>query len=131
MTHRIVLEGEVLIIEVEGVWDLPAATAAQAEAGALARERGLTRVLVDLVRAIPEVDAIGVIEFTPTHMKAFPPGTRHALVVPGPFSDDPELRFTETVAENRCLFMRSFPDRAGAFVWLREEGPMRSPRPAP
>ncbi len=121
MTCRISVEDRILYIDVTDTWDHAQALAAQAEAGALAKERGLARLLIDLSRANILQSAVDVFNFTPTHARAFPIGMRHAVVASGEFATGADAQFGETVAANSCVSMRVFSSRQEARAWLESE----------
>lgn len=122
MTCRISVEHGILLIDVTGMWGHAQAVAAQAEAGRLAREQGITRLMIDLTRAIIVQSTVDVFNFTPTHARAFPPGMRHAVVASDEFVLSADAQFGETVAANSCVAMRIFSSRLDARAWLEGEG---------
>jgi len=76
------------------------------------------RILVDATCSNPKLSDLENYEFTSEHESHFPRGVRIALVVR---SDQLEnLRFAETVAQNRGVRMVLFSDRIQALNWLLE-----------
>jgi len=120
MSYRVTVVDDVVVLEVEGEWDYPIALAAQGEVGAIAREQGLVKILVDLSRCALLPSAADVYEFTKSHFAAFPHQARHAVVVSGEGLRDANVRFSETVAANFGVTLRLFAARDEAFDWLRQ-----------
>lgn len=111
--------GAVAKLVVFGQWGLAEALAAQSETGELVRDEELVGVLVDLREAEVVGPMLGFFEVTAGHATTFPPGTRHAVVVNESISEQ-EWDFADTVATNRCVFMRRFDDPETALAWLLE-----------
>ncbi len=76
------------------------------------------RILVDATRINLSLSDMENFEFTSEHRSRFPLGVRIALV--GRPDQSENLRFAETVAQNRGVIMNLFLDRAQALNWLLE-----------
>jgi hypothetical protein len=101
---------------------LEEARAAQDEAAALLRAKGLRGVLLDLCAAEPaERDStLYIFELAVSAAERLPPGTRIAAVVRPQRLKAPLSRFAEDATANRGLALAWFTEHEPALAWLAQ-----------
>jgi len=107
-----------LVLRVVGEWSIAVAEEARADAVDKLRGTSVTDILVDLRRAVLKASFIDIFEFTVGHAKAFPPGTRHAVILDPGSPSSADAKAAEDAAYNRGIRMRVFADEACARAWL-------------
>lgn len=129
MTAEINFRDDILEVTVPEVWPRSEALRVQAEAARLLETLGCRRILVDCRRLrATRLKTADTFELTAAHATAFPPGTRHAVVVAAADRNATVVEFAEVVAGNRGIVMRTFDDLEPARRWLRDpRDPERRP----
>ncbi|MCP4675092.1 MAG: hypothetical protein GY854_06225 [Deltaproteobacteria bacterium] len=109
---------KILVLRFVGHVTFDIGIAARDEASALAREKGLQNVVIDLMQAEVAGTTMEFYEFVNSDMETWPQGTRYAFVFKPENWDPNDARFSENVAVNRGLDRRSFPSVEEAIAWL-------------
>ncbi len=102
-------------------WDevaVAGGTAAREEAATIVREKGLERLLVDLLQAEVLGTTMELYEFVQSDLEVWPLGIRYAFVSQPMNWDPDDVTFSENVAVNRGLDRKSFTSRDEAIDWL-------------
>ena len=111
-------EGSLVIVRVSGRWarkDVDGVQVALAERHA---RQPICAVLVDLSNAQIEGTTMDLYETTLAAGDLFPHDLKQAIIAPNHVFPPKDFQFSETVAANRAIPMRMFPDEASARRWL-------------
>lgn len=117
------IEDGVVVIRPADMWTPAQARAQQAEAARILGANGIRSVLVDMRGIHHGFSTLDIHEFNTRHREAFPPGTRHAVVVSGATIPPADARFAENVAVNRGVSLKVFTDIDEALRWLHRPRP--------
>lgn len=105
-----------IVVTHRGEISLAESRAAQAAVLALAVERGVSRVLIDVTGITNDFSAVEIFVVSSGLERPELPRLRGALLARS--DQEPKARLLETVASNRGLDIRSFTERAEALAWL-------------
>ena len=89
---------------------------ARGQAGAMLKELGYLRLLVDVRDVIDEPETMAIFELSTSHGDVLPPHFRLAILVRT--EQIPDALFSENVSTNRGFNSKVFIDQPDALAWL-------------
>jgi hypothetical protein len=114
-------EKGILFVTITGHRTLHPVLAALADSVEITKERGIRRVLVDIRNAGLHVSTNDIFQFASSLVDVCSRDTRPAIVFSPETYAPEDARFTENVAVNRGVLLKTFTELSDARDWLLAE----------